>query len=142
MSTHKHHDHADDGHAHGHVHGGEHDRHHEQDHGHTHGHGPGHGASCGGSVCGTETKALTATAAGGLLLRIPAMDCPTEEGQIRRALERFPDVRGLRFDLPARALSIDAPHSAWEPVISAINGLGFKTETLSAPPPAEDTAKA
>ena len=29
---------------------------------------------------------------GGLLLRIPAMDCPVEEGQIRRALERFADV--------------------------------------------------
>ena len=70
------------------------------------------------------------------------MDCPTEEGQIRRALEGFPEVRGLRFDLPARALDIDAPPAAWEPVIAAINGIGFKTETLSAPPPAEDTAKA
>ncbi|KQV96786.1 4-deoxy-4-formamido-L-arabinose-phospho-UDP deformylase [Pelomonas sp. Root1237] len=70
------------------------------------------------------------------------MDCPTEEGQIRRALERFPEVRGLRFDLPARALDIDAPQATWEPVIAAINGIGFKTETLSAPPPAEDTAKA
>ena len=38
---------------------------------------------------------------GGLLLRIPAMDCPTEEGQIRRALEGFTDIRSLRFDLAA-----------------------------------------
>ncbi|MCE4555073.1 heavy metal translocating P-type ATPase [Roseateles cellulosilyticus] len=70
------------------------------------------------------------------------MDCPTEEGQIRRALEHLPEVRGLRFDLPVRALSVDTPLSSWEPVIAAINSLGFKTETLSAPPPAEDTAKA
>jgi Zn2+/Cd2+-exporting ATPase len=69
------------------------------------------------------------------------MDCPTEEGQIRRALERFPEVRGLRFDLPGRALAIDAPNTVWEPVTAAINAIGFKTETLSAPPPAEETAK-
>jgi len=70
------------------------------------------------------------------------MDCPTEEGQIRRALERFPEVAGLRFDLPARALSIDAPPAAWEPVIAAIHSAGFKTETLSAPAAVHDTAKA
>jgi Cd2+/Zn2+-exporting ATPase len=78
----------------------------------------------------------------GLLLRIPAMDCPTEEGQIRRALEGFTDVRSLRFDLPARALMVDAPQSSWAAVTAAIDALGFKTETLSAPPAAEDTAKA
>jgi Zn2+/Cd2+-exporting ATPase len=70
------------------------------------------------------------------------MDCPTEEGQIRRALERFPEVVGLRFDLPARALSIDAPSAVWAPVVAAINSAGFKTETLSAPPAAQETAKA
>ena len=70
------------------------------------------------------------------------MDCPTEEGQIRRALERFPEVRRLHFDLPARALTIDAPSAAWDSVIAAITAEGFKTKTLSAPPPAQDTAKA
>ena len=70
------------------------------------------------------------------------MDCPTEEGQIRRALERFSEVAGLRFDLPARALSIDAPPAAWEPVIAAIHSAGFKTEMLSTPPAAQETAKA
>jgi Cd2+/Zn2+-exporting ATPase len=70
------------------------------------------------------------------------MDCPTEEGQIRRALERFPEVVGLRFDLPARALSIDAPPAAWEAVMAAIQSAGFRTETLAAPPAGQDTAKA
>jgi Cd2+/Zn2+-exporting ATPase len=97
--------------------------------------------SCGSRACAMPA-ATTELPASGLLLRIPAMDCPTEEGQIRRALERFPDVRRLTFDLPARSVSIDAPEAAWDPVIAAIKQAGFKTETLSAPPPAGDTAKA
>lgn len=76
-----------------------------------------------------------------MLLRIPAMDCPTEEGQIRRALEHFPGVR-LQFDLAGRSLAVDAPANAWEPVIGAINAAGFKTETLSVPVAPEDTARA
>lgn len=132
--------------THEHAHGDHADHHHEHDHAHGAGHGHGdaqqHETQCCGSACGAETAVPVAATSGGLLLRIPAMDCPTEEGQIRRALERFPEVRGLRFDLPARALDIDAPQATWEPVIAAINGIGFKTETLSAPPPAEDTAKA
>jgi len=59
------------------------------------------------------------------------MDCPIEEGQIRRALERFEDVRRLHFDVPDRTLAIDAPAASWPPVIAAINTAGFKTETLS-----------
>jgi len=78
----------------------------------------------------------------GLLLRIPAMDCPVEEAQIRRALEGFAQVRRLQFDLPARALSVDAPPDAWPPVIAALAAAGFQSETLSTPPAAEDTAKA
>ncbi len=79
---------------------------------------------------------------GGLLLRIPAMDCPTEEGQIRRALEGFTDIRSLRFDLPARALTVDAPHAVWPAVTAAITQAGFKAEALSVPPSAEQTARA
>ncbi|RQP22911.1 heavy metal translocating P-type ATPase [Piscinibacter terrae] len=69
------------------------------------------------------------------------MDCPTEEGQIRRALERFPGLR-LQFNLPARSLVVDAPADSWQPVIAAIQALGFQTQTLSTPPAAEDTAQA
>ncbi len=79
---------------------------------------------------------------GGLLLRIPAMDCPTEEAQIRTALEAVPGIRRLRFDLAARLLSVDVPAENWQPVTTAINAAGFKTETLSAPPPAIDSARA
>ncbi len=120
--------------AHHHEH--DHDDHHED-----------HAASlCCGSACAPEaaspaptTASLTADA---LLLRIPAMDCPVEEGQIRRALEGFERVRSLRFDLPARMLGIDAPAAAWPPILSAIEAAGFKAEQVSAPPAAEDTAHA
>lgn len=79
---------------------------------------------------------------GSLLLRIPQMDCPVEEGQIRQALESFSEVRRLRFDLPARALTVEAPAESWEPVIAAIRKLGFTPEQIAAPPAAEETAKA
>ncbi len=77
-----------------------------------------------------------------MLLRVPAMDCPTEEGEIRRALERFPEVRRLHFDLLGRTLTVDAPSASWNAVVQAINEAGFKTQTLSASPASEDTAKA
>ncbi|WP_349255021.1 heavy metal translocating P-type ATPase [Roseateles caseinilyticus] len=131
MSTHDHGAPADHHHAHDHAHGSGHDRDHD------------HAVPCCGPTCASPVATtLTPPSAGGLLLRIPAMDCPTEEGQIRRALERFTEIRGLRFDLGARTLSIDAPPASWEPVAAAIRALGFETETLSVPPAAEDTSKA
>jgi Cd2+/Zn2+-exporting ATPase len=99
--------------------------------------------ACGSAACAAPPVVpAVSPAPGALLLRIPAMDCPTEEGQIRRALEKIAEVRRLQFDLPGRALAIDAPPASWEPVIAAIQAAGFKTETLSAPPAAEDTRKA
>ncbi|MFT7723477.1 MAG: heavy metal translocating P-type ATPase [Roseateles sp.] len=122
-----------------------HDPAHDASHGHAHGHahGPAHAhapACCHG---GPGAPAAAAPApAGGLLLRIPAMDCPVEEGQIRRALEGFAGLRRLHFDLPARLLAVDAPPASWDAVTAAIRQLGFQTETLSAPPAAADTARA
>jgi len=109
------------------------------EHGHVHG-GDGHdrAESCTTGACLT---AVTSATNAGLLLRIPSMDCPTEESQIRRALERFQEVRRLHFDLPARSLAIDAPAASWPPVIAAINAAGFKTEAISEPPRLEVTAK-
>lgn len=99
---------------------------------------------CGGSACSaTAIQATTTVAAapGELLLRIPQMDCATEEGQIRRALEPLQGLRRLRFDLAGRTLAVDAPAETWAPVTAAIQSAGFKTETLAAPPAVEDTAK-
>jgi Cd2+/Zn2+-exporting ATPase len=85
---------------------------------------------------------VSAAGATGLLLRIPAMDCPVEEGQIRRALEQFPQIRRLAFDLPGRTLAVDAPDDVWSAVTDAIRGAGFQAETVSAAPSNEATAKA
>ncbi|HYP85008.1 heavy metal translocating P-type ATPase [Variovorax sp.] len=147
-----------------------HDHDHDHDHGHGHAHDrshdhgeavaqPGTGDCCASASCCAPAAPAPATpdccgssptpagasalqAAGGLLLRIPAMDCPVEEGQIRRVLEPVGEVQGLRFDLPGRTLAVDAPPAAWDAVVGAIRSAGFKTETLSAPPDAADTARA
>lgn len=98
--------------------------------------------SCAGSACASSPVEVPVGSEQGLVLRIPSMDCPTEEAQIRRALEAFPQVRRLAFDLPGRTLVVDAPASVWESVTGAISAAGFKTETLSAPPAAEEGTKA
>lgn len=70
------------------------------------------------------------------------MDCPTEEGQIRAALERFPAIRRLSFDLAGRALAVEAPASDWSGIVEAIQAAGFQTETLSVPMAPEEGAHA
>lgn len=123
---------------------GMHDHAETHDHGHHHGHTHGHEhepvapACCHGSSCTSAAAPLPTLSAeadgNALLLRIPAMDCPTEEGQIRRALEGISGVNGLRFDLPARALHVDAPPAVWPTVTQAITRAGFQAQALSAPP--------
>ncbi|HSI50077.1 MAG TPA: cation-translocating P-type ATPase [Ideonella sp.] len=110
---------------------------HDHDHDH-HGHAPAPAASCGG-CCAHEAAPVQAASAapGQLLLRIPDMDCPVEENQIRAALSTFGAIEQLKFDLPARALAVSVPAEAWPGVVSAIEAAGFATETLSAPLPAD-----
>jgi Cd2+/Zn2+-exporting ATPase len=67
-----------------------------------------------------------------LLLRVPAMDCPTEEARIRKAVEALDGIRRLSFDLPGRVLTVDAPAALWPSVTDAIQAAGFKTQTLTA----------
>jgi Zn2+/Cd2+-exporting ATPase len=96
---------------------------------------------CASGACESTVTQMAPPPAGALLLRIPAMDCPVEEGQIRRALEGFNGVR-LQFNLPARTLAITAPAAQVEPVVAAIQAAGFKTETLPAPPAEADVSNA
>ena len=70
------------------------------------------------------------------MLGVPTMDCPTEEGQIRAALEAFDAIRALRFDLDARVLQVDAPPPLWPDIVAAIEHAGFRTRGVAdAPPP-------
>jgi len=103
--------------------------------------------SCCGPSCSTPISiaepapAEKATSGDALILRVPQMDCPTEEGQIRRALEGFSGVRRLSFDLPGRMLTVHAPTADWGAISAAIEHAGLKVEVLSAPVKAEDTAR-
>lgn len=89
--------------------------------------------TCSSAVKTPDADKKSSAAPRQLLLRVPAMDCPTEEGQIRRALEAFTDIRRLSFDLPARMLRIDVPTEHWANVQAAIGKAGFDAELLSEP---------
>ncbi|MFO1293407.1 MAG: heavy metal translocating P-type ATPase [Rubrivivax sp.] len=78
----------------------------------------------------------------GLLLSIPALDCTSEELDIRRALEGLPEIRGLRFDLAARTLAVDALPAAWPGVLAAVRGAGYEATPAAALPPPGRTAQA
>ena len=79
--------------------------------------------------------------AGMLNLRVPDMDCPGEESQIRRALEGYAAIKSLRFDLGARTVAIDAPEADWPAIEQAIAREGLKTERLSVPVSAAETQR-
>ena len=89
--------------------------------------------ACSSAVKTPDADKKSNAIPGQLLLRIPTMDCPTEEGEIRRALEGFPAIRRLSFDLPARMLRIDVPTEHWADVQAAIGKVGFDAELLSEP---------
>ena len=79
--------------------------------------------------------------AGMLNLRVPDMDCPGEESQIRRAQEGYAAIKSLRFDLGARTVAIDAPEADWPAIEQAIAREGLKTERLSVPVSAAETQR-
>ena len=66
------------------------------------------------------------------VFRIPAMDCPNEENDIRKALADIDGIRTLRFELAARTLSIEAPPSIQEVALAAIRKLGFEIQPVKA----------
>ena len=60
------------------------------------------------------------------IFRIPAMDCPNEENDIRKALAGIAGIRSLRFELAARTLTIEGEQLALESGLQAIRQLGFE----------------
>ena len=93
------------------------------------------GCGCSGSCSTTPPLSdapVAAGQAGATVLRIPAMDCPSEENDIRRALADIDGIRSLNFQLSARTLSIDAPDSVLPAAVAAIRQAGYETKTLAA----------
>ena len=65
-------------------------------------------------------------------LRIPQMDCPTEEALIRGKLAALPAVKGLEFNLLQRVLTVVHEPSARETILDAIRSLGYQPEPAEA----------
>lgn len=110
---------------HGHKHGHEAAEHHESEaaccHGHDHG---SHQASA------TTSSAIQAP---GSVFLVSNMDCATEEGEIRRAIDGIAGIRGLQFNLGDRQLVIDADDEALQQALSVIRKAGFKPEAVNDP---------
>nr|WP_245213962.1 heavy metal translocating P-type ATPase [Rhodoferax sp. AJA081-3] len=60
------------------------------------------------------------------------MDCPTEEGLLRKKLGGMAGVAGLEFNLMQRVLTVRHAPLALEPILAAVRSLGFTPEVTSA----------
>jgi Cd2+/Zn2+-exporting ATPase len=88
---------------------------------------------CGGDDhVAPATASPLAAAAGTAVFRIATMDCASEEGEIRRALEPLPGIRSLSFQLGARTLAIDADAQHLPQALAAIRKVGFDPQPLAA----------
>jgi Cd2+/Zn2+-exporting ATPase len=133
----------------GHAH--DHDHDHAREHSHAgpaHGHGHGHGhdhaqdACCAPDLTPSARAASSAddAAVAGTRFRISAMDCMTEETEIRRALRDLAGIRAMRFNLGQRTLTLDAPPAVLEEALAAIRKSGFDPQPVGDAAPAAGTA--
>lgn len=76
--------------------------------------------------------------------RIANMDCPSEEGLIRRKLHGMQGILDLRFNLMGRSLDVVHELPAVQPVTDALHSIGMKAvvvdESAPAPVVAEEAA--
>ena len=61
-------------------------------------------------------------------MRIMQMDCPTEEGLLRKKLGGMAGVTGLEFNLMQRVLTATHTPNEIEPILAAVRSLGFTPE--------------
>ena len=88
---------------------------------------------------GRRQAALPAATEAGWL-HVPAMDCITEESEIRRALDRLEGIRALTFRLSERSLHIDAPPAIVNEAADLLRRIGFDARPVSDRPAAPETA--
>ena len=65
-------------------------------------------------------------------IRIQQMDCPTEEGLIRKKLNGMKGVSGLQFNLMNRVLTVSYPKGMLPEIVAAIKSLDYTPEVLEA----------
>lgn len=129
--------------------------HKDHGHGHTHSHDgdaccaapsikleePGKTSSCATDCCSSEASATQplvplakpARSDGGVQtpIRIMQMDCPTEEGLLRKKLGGMAGVSGLEFNLMQRVLTVTHAPKDLEPILAAVRSLGFTPEVAT-----------
>ena len=95
--------------------------------GHAHG-----GAEPTSLAAKSSAQDLTATAVGHIttLFKIEQMDCPTEEGLIRKQLSSMTDVTALSFSLIQRQLSVTHAPDSLGRITDAIRDVGMTPELL------------
>ena len=102
-------------------------------------------AGCG-ACCGASEHAPAAAApiplGGGQRFRVPAMDCASDESEIRRAVEGIPGILGLRFQLGERSLRIDGDPQAALEAAEAIRKSGFEVQVWPEVPASGDASGA
>lgn len=89
-----------------------------------------HDHGCGDCCEVRQSAVPVAGAVAGPTFRIATMDCPAEEAQIRRALDGIDGVRGLRFRLGPRLLTVDADEPSIAPALAAIRAAGFDPQPV------------
>jgi len=62
--------------------------------------------------------------------RVPTLDCPSEESEIRRAVEHIAGIRALTFQLGQRSMTIDALPEVIEQAVAAIRKAGFDPQAM------------
>lgn len=109
---------------------------HDHDHDHAHDHCC-HGAPAAVPPAPADLPAGTRFS----LLRIAAMDCPTEEALLRKTLTPMSGVLALDFDLMARTLRVAHELTDTAPLLAAVARVGMQAELLQpgAPAPALET---
>ena len=64
-------------------------------------------------------------------IRIMQMDCPTEEGLLRKKLGGITGVSGMEFNLMQRVLTVTHEPEAIDRILNAVKSLGFTPEVAS-----------
>lgn len=65
---------------------------------------------------------------GANILKIPDMDCPVEENDIRSILGKIQGIRSLHFNLAERKLAIDADTAVVQDCLVAVRKAGYQAE--------------
>ena len=94
-----------------------------------------HGADCGGDMTSSPLtqldKPVVRDGAVQTPIRIMQMDCPTEEGLLRKKLGGITGVSGMEFNLMQRVLTVTHEPEAIDRILNAVKSLGFTPEVAS-----------